>query len=515
MTKTLQEKEPRNIQNEILLVGSFYKNPDLYVSWGQYIRSKYDFDDEATRFFYDCFELMYKTFAQSIDENKVNTFMSQDKDRLKQYKAFGSYKIITQWMSLADIDDFKNYFNTVKKYSLVREYQRNGYPVQKILQHKNFNEWSAQDIYKMIRAKADKINTVILANEESVVLNEDIDQTITKFLIKPQMGLQIPWDMLNEMFRGCRLGKVVFNGFLSNEGKTRNLMKLIAYITLVKNEKFLLLSNEMDEDDLRSALITTVVNNREFKELHGIDIIKPEKEIVLGQYRDDDKGEFITRKYDSNGNFIESEEEYIKRVQKNSSEFRKILEIGKWIDSKKDKQIFFKDVGMDYSDKELEFQYRKHNIIYGVKYAGYDTLKGFGTDDWQTVKQTATKLKELMKEIKMFLWAVFQLTDDTVFTDVFQLSSNNIANAKQIKHIADMLILGKRIPKEDYNKYQYIDNNSCWGEPIVENLNPNKYYMAWKVDKNRGGSKDLIPLLEMDLNLNTWYEIGHLIRRTS
>jgi len=512
MTDILEEKEPRNIQNEILLVGSFYKNPDLYVSWGQYIRSKYDFDDEATKFYYDCFELMYKTFAQSIEETKVNTFMSQDKNRLKTYKKFGAYKTITQWMSLADVEDFKNYFNIVKKYSLVREYQRNGYPVQKILQHKRFNEWSAQDIYKMIRAKADKIHTVILANEESIVLNENVEQTINGFIFKPQMGLEIPWRQINEMFRGCRLGKVVFSGYLSNEGKTRNLMKLLAYIALVKNEKFLLLSNEMDEEDLRSALITTVVNNKEFKELHGIDIIKPEKEIVLGLYKDDN-GKFITRMCDKHGNFIESEEDYIKRIFKNSNEYRKIIEIGKWIDSKKDKQIFFKDVGMDYSNTTLEFEYRKHNIIYGVKYAGYDTLKGFGSDDWQSVKQTATKLKEIMKELKMFLWAVFQLTDDTVWTDIFELSSNNIANAKQIKHIADMLIIGKRIPKEDYNKYQYISNDSCWGEPIAYDLNYSKNYFALKIDKNRGGNKDIIPLLEIDLNLNTWYEIGYLIKK--
>ena len=25
----------------------------------------------------------------------------------------------------------------------------------------------------------------------------------------------------------------------------------------------------------------------------------------------------------------------------------------------------------------LEFEYRKHNIVHGVKYAGYDTIKGF------------------------------------------------------------------------------------------------------------------------------------------
>ncbi len=92
MEENIQEREPRNIQNEILLVGSLYKNPDLYVSWGQYIRSKYDFDDEATKFYYDCFELMFKTFAQTVDENKVNTFMSQDKDRLKSYKTYGAYK---------------------------------------------------------------------------------------------------------------------------------------------------------------------------------------------------------------------------------------------------------------------------------------------------------------------------------------------------------------------------------------------------------------------------------------
>ena len=183
------------------------------------------------------------------------------------------------------------------------------------------------------------------------------------------------------------------------------------------------------------------------------------------------------------------------------------------MESKKDKQIFFKDVGNDYSDQTLEFEYRKHNIVHGVKYAGYDTLKGFGTDDWMTVKQTATKLKELMKDIKMFLWAVFQLTDDTVYTDIFQLSSNNIANTKQIKHIADMLVLGKRISKDDYSKYQYVDYNSCWGEPIPQNLDLSKSYLGLKVDKNRGGSKDVIPLLEMDLNLNTWYEVGCLVRK--
>ena len=47
---------------------------------------------------------------------------------------------------------------------------------KKILQHRRFNEWSAQDIYKMIRAKADKINSNF--SKEESVLNEN---TINNF----------------------------------------------------------------------------------------------------------------------------------------------------------------------------------------------------------------------------------------------------------------------------------------------------------------------------------------------
>lgn len=90
---------------------------------------------------------------------------------------------------------------------MVREYERNGYPVQKILNHKNFNQWTAQDIYKIIRSQADKINTIISASEESIVLTSKMSKQVQSLLISPDMGIPLPWKMLTEMFRGCRLGK--------------------------------------------------------------------------------------------------------------------------------------------------------------------------------------------------------------------------------------------------------------------------------------------------------------------
>lgn len=504
-------EEVSNIMAEISLVGAFYKEPDLFVNYGNFIKSKYDFWDEATRFFYDCFEVYFLTFSQTVDETKVNMFMAQNNERLATYKKYKGWKMIVKYMNHSDPSDIKNYFNMVKKYSLVREYGRNGFPVEKILNYKSFDTMSPSDIYRIIRTKADHINTVINAGQEAVELTQDNKSHLRSLLIKPDMGIPLPWDLLSEMFRGCRLGKVIFNGFLSNEGKSRNLMLLCAYITLVLGEKFLLLSNEMDEDDLRNCLITTVLNNKYFQDIHGVYMQKPEKEIVLGVYHDNN-GEIIRRKINDNGEYIETEDEYIERVENTSDEFKAVEYVTEWIDEGTEGKLYFKDVGTDYSDSALEFEFRKARMVQGIKYCGYDTMKGYRTDEWSSIKQTATKLKELMKELKMFCWSVFQLTDESVFTDVFQLSSNNIANAKQMKHVVDALMLGKRIDREDYHKYQYM-SVSDWGEITPNDLDMNKRYFAIKVDKNRGGNKDYLPLFEFNLDYNTWYEVGWLVKK--
>ena len=228
---------------------------------------------------------MYQTFSQKFDETSINTFMSEDKDRLKTYRKYGGYKIITKWVELCNLDDFKNYLEIVKKYSLLREYDRRGYNVEKIMNHPKFNLMKANDIYKIIRSGADKISTEILSDEETVNMNTNNVNFVNKCLLKPQMGLQIPFDLLNVMFRGLRLGKMFALGFLSNEGKTRLAIFLACFIAFIKGEKVYFMANETSEDDIRACLLTTVINNDCFKEKHGVDIGKDEKEINNNTYR--------------------------------------------------------------------------------------------------------------------------------------------------------------------------------------------------------------------------------------
>lgn len=243
-------------------------------------------------------------------------------------------------MELSDSNDIENYYNIVKKYSLLREYERNGFPVDKILKHKRFDSLTANDIYRIIRIKADKINTVINAGADSVELTKNNTDAINSYIDVPLMGLLTPWYLYNEMFLGLTQEDIILEGFLSNEGKTRKLMMLAAYVTLVQNKSFLFMSNEMSEKKLRSCLITTVLNNKEFKELHGIKLMKPEKEIILGVYRDRN-GEIIRRNVDDDGNYTETKDEYIKRIQERSDEYWDVIKVGQWIDEHDNGKLLF------------------------------------------------------------------------------------------------------------------------------------------------------------------------------
>ena len=501
-----------NVQSELLFCGCMYKEPDLYLSYGESTKSKYDFSDAATRFFYDLFEECYLTFSQDMSQNKVNNFATQNSERLKTYKSYGGWKTIQAMMDLADPNDFKNVFNTVKKFSLIREYDRQGFPAEKMLSMKNFQYMTANDVYRMMRSKADKINTKINVIEEPVLLTKGAAQVVDSYLLTPQFGVQTHWQGYNEYFRGLLPGNVLFQGFLSNEGKSRNLVNLIAYVTLVKKQKFMLLSNEMTEQAMKNCLITTVLNCKEFKELHGVQLIKPEKEITMGLYRDDSTKEFIYRKKDDDGNYTESEENFVNRV-KQSSEYRDVTKVAQWMEEQMEGKFYFNDITADYSDEAIELEIRRAKLVYNCNCFAVDTLKAWGAEDWVKVKMTATKIVELGKELNLFGICTFQLTDATVFDSVFDLSSNNIGAAKGIKHPVDLLTLGKRITAEEYPQYQYVTYDDNWGEEVAHDLNPQKRYFSLKIDKNRLGDKDRIMLFDYNLDTNVWDNIGYIVKK--
>jgi replicative DNA helicase len=506
------EQEIKNIQVEIMLIGCIYKNPEFLIEYGNHIKSKYDFSDEVTKFFYDNAEIIFKTRSQTFNESTINLFMTEDKDRLILYKKYGAWKNIETWMDLAVIEDFKNYFDILKKYSLLREYHRNGFNVNKIIEHPKFQLFGPLDIYRLIRSKADKIHTVILTNNESEILNEKVIQLLDGCLEKPDMGLSLPFPIMSELFRGIRINTMMANAALSNSGKSRYMFKIIAYLALVLKQKVCVLLNEMSIQDMKFCLLSTVINNPEFQKLHGYKLEKNERDLTLGLYKNTN-GEYIYRKVDGQGNYIETIEEYKIRIQNESIEYNQILNIGQWIENETNGLIFAKDVSDNYDDTSLAHEIRKHSLIYNIKYFFYDTLKNdiSSVGEWAALKVTVTKLSQLTSELNCFIYGSLQLTDDVNHIEPLMMSSSNISECKAIKHVLDSLTMFKHLRKDEYSKYYWIDRDN-WGEPIKKELDFQKKLAIFIIDKNRTGRKTAL-LFECDLDKNRWIELGEVFKK--
>lgn len=502
-----------NVTNEILFVGCIYTNPELLVDYSQLIKSKYDFYDEATRFFYDCAEIIYQTRSQEFKSNVITAFMSEDKERLTLFKKYGGNKVIAEWCKLTQIDNQKNYYDILKKYSLLREYQRKGFDVSGIIAHKKFETFNANDIYRLVRGKADKIHTVILGSTETEVLNKDTKKTLLDHLARPSMGLQMPFPILNSVFRGMKTKTLMAGGMVSNAGKTRFMVKLIAYIALVMRQKVYVMVNEMDISEVRDCLITTIVNNPEFQQLHGFEIKKNESELDMGLYKDKN-GDFVYRKYNEEGEPLESDEEYIRRVEQDSEEFNQIMQIAEWVDSELQTSIFIDDVSDAYDDKSLEFKIRKAKMTLGCNYWFYDTFKSDTDDtgDWAAMLVSATKLATVAKETDTFGYLSVQLLDEVSSVDPDRLASNHIANCKAIKRVLYTMILFKEILPSEFKKYNYLKVDEEWGEQQPKPLIEGHRYYAAVTDKNRFGRKVKV-IFELDLDKNIWCEIGELVRK--
>ena len=179
----------------------------------------------------------------------------------------------------------------------------------------------------------------------------------------PEMGIEIPWAYWNSLFRGWRKKKIIIDGMLSNEGKTRRMTKIATYVSLILGKKILVMVNESDEIDVKACMITTVCNNPEY----GFEYNIPERNIVMGEY--------------------ESEEQE-----------KQALEVAEYIE--KHTKVFFKEM-TEYSDMAIEHEVKKHVLGLGVEYFFYDTLKGHRSDNWETVKQTTTKLKDICTEMNV------------------------------------------------------------------------------------------------------------------
>lgn len=323
-------------------------------------------------------------------------------------------------------------------------------------------------------------------------------------------GLDYPFPIITEVFKGIRKGETMAFAMPSNSGKSRLTIDIAAYTALIHKKKVLVISNEMSEEKMKLCLITTILNNPEIQKIHGQELKITEGELLEFKFRPDNKKD---AKLDEDGYVLkeegETQKQFVKRLSDISTDFNKTIKAIEWASKQINNSIYFINI-TDHTNDELKkviinYYYKEH-----IEYVFYDTLKTDTSNigNPEEIKKTATILSNLAQNFNIFICSSLQLAENT--TSPINLDVNDLAVSRTVKEVLDTLCLFKQISRDNLGEYEYSLNEvDTKFFDLEKSENPDVRYYACVVDKNRAGAK---PKLVFKLNLayNSWEELGYL-----
>lgn len=495
--------ETTNVKSELLLLSDLYKSKINYTKIHSLVDPYLFFSETKTRTLYKLVGIFYQSY-DVYDQVDFRIFLTNNKDLMEEYLAVGGMGGLDEIMSLGS-SSFKQNFEAVRKYSLLREFNRNGFDTDRLMKNERFDQLSARKIYDVMRAMVDNIKTKVDGDmENNIIITEGAVKFVEDRLASPDIGTSFGCKYLDEAFRAFRKGEFVCEGMNSNCGKSRKAVFHIVHMALMENKKVFFMSNEMTVDKIKACVLVSILNHPKFMKMAGLKGISlKENDLMLGIYKDDD-GNIIIRDEE------EEDIDFIKRVKEASSQFRKIHKMLVWIESQLN--ITYKYLRA-YSDADLEIEIRKEVYGNNCDFVYYDTLKSWRGGDWSAIKETATRLSELAGELQIGVYANVQFTDESLHVPVHELDSTNIASCKHLYHVLDQFIMTKRIEKEEYANYSII-NPKTGKRKSLDGINPDLKIYASKIAKSRSSGshvgKNSVIVYAVDLDKDLWKSLGLL-----
>ena len=503
--KKQESAYPEKLRNEELektYIGMLLNNPKLITKYYIIFEECY-FDDQSLLNMYKSIlfteggkftpEIAKKGFNFSVDNNETYKQKSELKFEIEQ-KSYNPEKIYLELRKLCIIR--KSYVEEPRE-----EIQNQ---IIDITDYELYDQMSTDEV------KAAIVQVSVTQKFKQSVLSEDLTSFLEKGENNLTNGLELPFSILSSVFKGIRKGETMAFAMPSNSGKSRFTINLSAYTAFMHKKKVLVISNEMSEEKMKLCLITTVLNNPEIQKLHGQQISKTEGELLEFKFRADkdakvevDENGFVLQKED------ESRQEFIKRLQKVSTEFNKTIAVTDWLNNQINNSIYFINI-TDHTNDELKKVIMNYYYKEKIEYVFYDTLKTDTANigNGEEIKRTATILSNLAQNFNMFICSTLQLTESQTLP--INLDVNDLAVSRTVKEVLDTLCLIKQIQRDDLNKYRYslkeVDTKFF---NLKKYDDPDERYYACVVDKNRAGAK---PKLVFNLNLayNRWIELGYL-----
>ena len=495
-------KELSNPELEYTYMGLLLENPKSISRYYFLYRECYFEDDKILNVYKSVLfteggrytpEIAKDGFNFSKDSEEVYKFKNQLKKNVRD-KGYDMERIYTE---------LKKLFVLRKAYTTnpVKNIQDK---IIEIIHYKLYNQMSVEEVEAAV-------NQVTVTDKfKQTILNKNLTSFIEEGSNNLANGLPLPFPILTQVFKGIRKGETMAYAMPSNSGKSRFAINLAAYTAFVNKKKVLIISNEMSEEKMKLCLITTIVNNPEIQKIHGQKVSITENEILALQFKADDPKKV---KVDEQGHILkekdEKQKDFIKRLEKESSQFNKVIAVTDWINKEINNSIYFMNI-TDHTNDELKKVIMNYYYKEKIEYVFYDTLKTDTANigNAEEIKKTATILSNIAQNFEIFICSSLQLAEASTLP--INLDVNDLAVSRTVKEVLDTLCLIKQINRENLQDYEYsLKEVDTTFYDLKKYDDPDVRYYACVVDKNRAGTK---PKLVFRLNLayNSWEELGYL-----
>ncbi len=507
--ENIEEKEegvfpPKLINKELeyIFMGLLLENPKSIARYYYIYKECYFEDDNILNVYKSVLFTEGAKYTPEVAKDGFN--FAKDSEEVYKFK-----NELKKNVRDKNYDMEKIYIDLKKIFVLRRAYLSN--PIKtiqdKIIEIIDYDLYDQMSVEEVESA----INQVTVTEKfKQTILNKNLTNFIEEGSNNLANGLSLPFPILTQVFKGIRKGETMAYAMPSNSGKSRFAIDLAAYTAFVNKKKVLIISNEMSEEKMKLCLITTIVNNPEIQKIHGQTVSITENEILALQFKADDPKKV---KVDEKGHVLkekdEKQKDFIKRLEKESTQFRQVISITDWINKEINNSIYFMNI-TDHTNDELKKVIMNYYYKEKIEYVFYDTLKTDTANigNPEEIKKTATILSNIAQNFEIFICSSLQLAEASTLP--INLDVNDLAVSRTVKEVLDTLCLIKQINRDHLQEYEYsLKEVDTIFYDLEKFEDPDVRYYACVVDKNRAGPK---PKLVFRLNLayNSWEELGYL-----
>ena len=390
-------------------------------------------DDFAVENFYELLFVaiynLHMTGVQSVDEFAIDSYLSNYKEQYKIFQDNNGLEYLSSSREMASLENYEYNYHRVRKYSLLRYYEKQGLDTRFIYdstitdgkkaeaEQIKFDNYSETDIVEMVEATfVINPNMKYCTNNlsEDCQAGEGLEELVEELMQEPDVGVPLNSPALNTITRGARKGCLYMRSCVQGGGKSRlaagDACK-IAVPYYYDTEKNKWIHTGISEPVL---YITTEMSNREIMSIFlaivsGVN----EEHILYGAYE--------------------------------TGELERVKQATQYI---KESPLRLCNIP-DFSIQDIKNIVKKYNREFGVEYFFFDYIfsslrlmseinskSGMGLKEHQLLLVFATELKALCQQLNVFMFTASQLNGEAVNATI--KDQNLLAGSKALSNKLDV-----------------------------------------------------------------------------